>query len=88
MSDYIEIDFLGVETKKSGDAIAMRYEINGSTYIHVVDGGYRRQTLRAGKESTSSWRSWARSWVPQMQLQTICKWWHVFSWPSRPPALL
>lgn len=41
MSDYIEIDFLGVETKKSGDAIAMRYEINGSTYIHVVDGGYK-----------------------------------------------
>lgn len=40
MADYFEIDFLGVETKKSGDAIALRYERNGATYIHVVDGGY------------------------------------------------
>lgn len=40
MADYFEIDFLGVETRKSGDAIAIRYEINGVTTIHVVDGGY------------------------------------------------
>ncbi|MGX5851039.1 MBL fold metallo-hydrolase [Mesorhizobium sp. PL10] len=40
MADYFEIDFLGVETKKSGDAIAMRYEKDGATYIHVIDGGY------------------------------------------------
>lgn len=40
MADYFEIDFLGVETKKSGDAIAMRYSIDGVTGIHVVDGGY------------------------------------------------
>ncbi|MBB6414295.1 hypothetical protein [Mesorhizobium sangaii] len=40
MADYFEIDFLGVETKKSGDAIALRYEKDGATYIHVVDGGY------------------------------------------------
>jgi beta-lactamase superfamily II metal-dependent hydrolase len=40
MSDYFEIDFLDVETAKSGDAIAIRYEIGGETFIHVVDGGY------------------------------------------------
>ncbi|TIO79434.1 MBL fold metallo-hydrolase [Mesorhizobium sp.] len=40
MADYFEIDFLGVETKKSGDAIVLRYERGGETYIHVVDGGY------------------------------------------------
>lgn len=40
MADYFEIDFLGVETKKSGDAIALRYEVDNATYIHVVDGGY------------------------------------------------
>lgn len=41
MSDFYEIDFLAVETKKSGDAIAVRYQIGGSTRIHVVDGGYQ-----------------------------------------------
>ncbi|MGP0089725.1 MAG: ComEC/Rec2 family competence protein [Xanthobacteraceae bacterium] len=41
MSDYFEIDFLEVHTSKSGDAIAIRYEIGGATYIHVVDGGYQ-----------------------------------------------
>lgn len=40
MVDYYEIDFLGVETDKSGDAIPIRYELNGNTYIHVVDGGF------------------------------------------------
>lgn len=40
MADYFEIDFLDVETKKSGDAIALRYELSGQTFIHVVDGGY------------------------------------------------
>ncbi len=40
MADFFEIDFLGVETKKSGDAIAIRYEQAGETNIHVVDGGY------------------------------------------------
>ncbi|UCI19291.1 MBL fold metallo-hydrolase [Mesorhizobium sp. B2-1-8] len=40
MADYYEIDFLDVETQKSGDAISIRYEIAGQTYIHVVDGGY------------------------------------------------
>lgn len=41
MGDYFEIDFLDVETKKSGDAIAIRYSIAGTTTIHVVDGGFQ-----------------------------------------------
>ena len=41
MSDFYEIDFLAVETKKSGDAIAIRYKLGGITSIHVVDGGYQ-----------------------------------------------
>jgi beta-lactamase superfamily II metal-dependent hydrolase len=40
MEDYFEIDFLDVETKKSGDAITLRYRLAGTEYIHVVDGGY------------------------------------------------
>lgn len=40
MTDFFEIDFLDVETKKSGDAIAIRYSVSGQTLIHVVDGGY------------------------------------------------
>lgn len=40
MSNFLEIDFLAVETKKSGDAITIRYKINNKTTIHVVDGGY------------------------------------------------
>lgn len=40
MADYYEIDFLEVHTSKSGDAIAIRYERNGQTSIHIVDAGY------------------------------------------------
>jgi len=40
MSDYIELDFHAVETNKSGDAIALRYSLNGQQRVHVVDGGY------------------------------------------------
>lgn len=40
MTDFIEIDFLGVETSKSGDAIAIRYCKDGVPTVHVVDGGY------------------------------------------------
>jgi hypothetical protein len=40
MSDFYEIDFLPVHTAKSGDAIAIRYQLNGSWWVHVVDGGY------------------------------------------------
>lgn len=41
MGDFYEIDFLDVESSKSGDAITIRYNINGATTIHVVDGGYQ-----------------------------------------------
>ncbi|ELS4492787.1 TPA: MBL fold metallo-hydrolase [Klebsiella michiganensis] len=40
MADYFEVDFLGVETAKSGDAIALRYSIGGVEGVHVIDGGY------------------------------------------------
>jgi beta-lactamase superfamily II metal-dependent hydrolase len=40
MEDYIEVDFLGVETDRSGDAITVRYSVNGVVGVHVVDGGY------------------------------------------------
>jgi glyoxylase-like metal-dependent hydrolase (beta-lactamase superfamily II) len=41
MADFFEIDFLDVETDCSGDAIALRYEIGGTTLIHLVDSGYQ-----------------------------------------------
>ena len=41
MSDFYEIDFLDIESPKSGDAIPLRYEIEGVTWIHVVDGGFQ-----------------------------------------------
>jgi beta-lactamase superfamily II metal-dependent hydrolase len=39
-NDFLEIDFLAVETAKSGDAIAIQYAVGGTPYIHVVDGGF------------------------------------------------
>lgn len=39
MSDFFEIDFLNLDSDKSGDAIALRYRIGGVTRIHVIDGG-------------------------------------------------
>jgi beta-lactamase superfamily II metal-dependent hydrolase len=41
VADFFEIDFLDVESDKSGDAIAIRYELNGQIWIHVVDGGFQ-----------------------------------------------
>ena len=40
MSDFFEIDFLHMDAKKSGDAIAIRYKVDSHVRIHVVDGGY------------------------------------------------
>ena len=40
MSDYYEIDFRQVHTSKSGDAIAIRYQIGNNWSVHLVDGGY------------------------------------------------
>jgi beta-lactamase superfamily II metal-dependent hydrolase len=42
MTDFFEIDFLDVETTKSGDAIALRYAgHDGKQTVHVVDAGYQ-----------------------------------------------
>lgn len=41
MADFFELDFLAVEAKKSGDAIAVRYEWGGQTFVHVVDAGFQ-----------------------------------------------
>jgi beta-lactamase superfamily II metal-dependent hydrolase len=40
MADFYEVDFLQVHSKRSGDAIAIRYEIGGKWAVHVIDGGY------------------------------------------------
>ncbi len=42
MSNFFEIDFLDVESGKSGDAIAIRYRLGDVTRIHVVDGGFQK----------------------------------------------
>jgi glyoxylase-like metal-dependent hydrolase (beta-lactamase superfamily II) len=41
VTNFFEIDFLDVESSKSGDAIPLRYQINGVSHIHVVDGGFQ-----------------------------------------------
>lgn len=41
MNDFFEIDFLDVESKKSGDAIPLRYSVGGVSRIHVTDGGFQ-----------------------------------------------
>lgn len=41
MTDFFEIDILGVEAKDSGDAIGARYSMGGREYIHLVDSGYK-----------------------------------------------
>jgi beta-lactamase superfamily II metal-dependent hydrolase len=40
MADYYEIDFRQVHTAKSGDAIAIRYQIGQHWSVHLVDAGY------------------------------------------------
>ena len=41
MTNFVEVDFLSVESKKSGDAIALRYQVGTEIFIHVVDGGFQ-----------------------------------------------
>lgn len=41
MESYFEIDFLSVGEARSGDAIALRYNWDGGTFVHVVDGGFQ-----------------------------------------------
>ena len=45
MVDYYEIDFRQVHTSKSGDAIAIRYQIGTQWFVHLVDGGYSTTAL-------------------------------------------
>ena len=40
MPDFYEIDFLPVHSARSGDCIAIRYQLGPHWYVHVVDGGY------------------------------------------------
>jgi len=41
MSNYYEIDFLDVESQKSGDAITVRHVVDRVQRIYVVDGGFQ-----------------------------------------------
>jgi hypothetical protein len=41
MEDFFEVDFLNVQSKKSGDAIPIRYCVDGNIRIHVTDGGFQ-----------------------------------------------
>jgi beta-lactamase superfamily II metal-dependent hydrolase len=49
MSDFFEIDFLDIESPKSGDAIPIRYQLNGTPHVHVVDGGFQDCGDKVGK---------------------------------------
>jgi beta-lactamase superfamily II metal-dependent hydrolase len=40
VTDYYEVDFLAAGDTQSGDAVTLRYEANGHTFVHVVDGGF------------------------------------------------
>jgi glyoxylase-like metal-dependent hydrolase (beta-lactamase superfamily II) len=40
MADFYGITFLETHGDRSGDAMAIQYELNGQKYVHVVDGGY------------------------------------------------
>lgn len=39
--DFYEIDMLSVEADKSGDAIGVRYGIDGHVRVHVIDAGFQ-----------------------------------------------
>ena len=39
--NFYEVDFLSTETKKSGDAITLRYREGDRNIVHVVDGGFQ-----------------------------------------------
>jgi hypothetical protein len=54
VADFIELDFLGVETDRSGDAITLRYSVNGKTSVHVVDGV--SGALKPKKSGGGKWR--------------------------------
>lgn len=41
MADFFELDFLNTGTDRSGDAIAVRYQIGDQYRIHLIDGGFQ-----------------------------------------------
>ncbi len=49
MADYFEVDFLTVGESQSSDAITVRYELSGRTYVHVVDGGFQNDGAHVPK---------------------------------------
>jgi hypothetical protein len=49
MADYWEVDFLQVNSSRSGDAITGRYQIGSTFWVHVVDGGYTADAERIAR---------------------------------------
>lgn len=41
MADFYEIDFLNLDTTKSGDAITIRHNLEGTETTYIVDAGYQ-----------------------------------------------
>jgi beta-lactamase superfamily II metal-dependent hydrolase len=54
VSDFIELDFLDVESEKSGDAITVRYSVAGNDAVHVIDGGY----INTGDKVVAHLKKW------------------------------
>jgi beta-lactamase superfamily II metal-dependent hydrolase len=46
MADYWEVDFLQVNSSRSGDAITARYQVGSTFWVHVIDGGYAADAER------------------------------------------
>ena len=60
MPDYYEIDFLQVHSARSGDAIAIRYQIGSNWAVHLVDGGY---TSTASVVANHIWKRYGTDFI-------------------------
>jgi beta-lactamase superfamily II metal-dependent hydrolase len=49
MADYWEVDFLQVDSSRSGDAITARYQVGTTFWVHVIDGGYAADAERIAR---------------------------------------
>lgn len=49
MADFWEVDFLQVDSSRSGDAITARYQVGSTFWVHVVDGGYAADADRIAR---------------------------------------
>ncbi|TQF27649.1 hypothetical protein UNPF46_30530 [Bradyrhizobium sp. UNPF46] len=49
MADYWEVDFLQVNSSRSGDAITARYQVGSTFWVHVIDGGYAADAERIAR---------------------------------------